>query len=158
MKKKDYKFNKNIVAAFLVLKKEDQVLLLKRQNTGYGDGKYGLVSGHVENGESFHQAIVREAKEEAGIIINPKDILQTHVQHRKSLEDRSERVDVYFLVEKWQGEIANTEPHKCAELSWFSLDSFPKNTIKAVREALFNIFNNLPYSEFGWDYQLKKQS
>ena len=158
MRKKDYKFNKNIVAAFLVLKREDQVLLLKRQNTGYGDGKYGLVSGHVEEGESFHQAIVREAQEEAGIVIDPRDILQTYVQHRKSLEDRSERVDAYFLIEKWQGKVTNTEPHKCAELTWFPIESLPENTIKAVREALSNIFNNLPYSEFGWDYQLKNKS
>lgn len=156
MKKKDYKSNKNIVAAFLFLKKGDQVLLLKRQNTGYEDGNYGLVSGHVEAGESFYQAIVREAKEEAGITINPKDILKTYIQHRKSLDDRSERVDAYFLVEKWQGEIVNTEPHKCAELNWFSLAKLPTNTIQAVREALDNLLNDIPYSEFGWDYQLKK--
>lgn len=158
MKKKDYKFNKNIVAAFLVLKKENQVLLLKRQNTGYGDGKYGLVSGHVESGESFQKAMMREAKEEANIVINEKDILRTHIQHRKSLDDRSERVDAYFLVEKWQGEIKNNEPYKCAELKWFSIEKLPSNTIKAVRAALDNIFDRIPYSEFGWDWQLKSKS
>ena len=158
MKKKDYKFNKNIVAAFLLLKKGNQVLLLKRQNTGYGDGKYGLVSGHVEAGESFQKAIIREAQEEASIVIKEEDILQTHIQHRKSLDDRSERVDAYFLVEKWQGKIKNTEPHKCSELKWFTLDELPSNTIKAVRSAIDNIFKQIPYSEFGWDWQLESKS
>ena len=158
MKKKDYKFNKNIVAAFLLLKKGNQVLLLKRQNTGYGDGKYGLVSGHVEAGESFQKAIIREAQEEANIVIKEEDILQTHIQHRKSLDDRSERVDAYFLVEKWQGKIKNTEPHKCSELKWFSLDKLPSNTIKAVRSAIDNILKQIPYSEFGWDWQLESKS
>jgi 8-oxo-dGTP pyrophosphatase MutT (NUDIX family) len=43
-----------------------QVLLHKRQNSGFMDGSYSLVSGHVEANESFKQAMIREAHEEAG--------------------------------------------------------------------------------------------
>ena len=31
----------------LLLIKEDKVLLMKRQNTGYMDGYYGVLGGHV---------------------------------------------------------------------------------------------------------------
>lgn len=64
MKKQRHKI---VPAVFLLLIKNNKVLLLKRQNTGYADGKYSLVSGHVDKGETMQEAIIREAKEEAGI-------------------------------------------------------------------------------------------
>ena len=143
--------NQNIIAAYLVLCKNDQILLLQRQNTGYQDGNYGLVSGHVEAGESFTAAMIREAKEEAGIEILPEHLSVAHVMHRKSSEDASERVDVFFTAETWEGEICNVEPEKCSELSWFKLNELPQNTIPVVREAITHIQNKTHYSEFGWD-------
>lgn len=40
------------VNVYLILQKGDHVLLHLRKNTGYGDGYYGLISGHVEDHES----------------------------------------------------------------------------------------------------------
>lgn len=143
--------HQNIVAAYLVLKKQNAVLLLKRKNTGYEDGNYSVVSGHVESGESFRQTIIREAKEEANIMITEADILQTHVQHRKSSWDQSERVDVYFLIEKWNGDVTNNEPEKCESLEWHSIENLPDNTIECVKIALQALFSNIEYSEIGWN-------
>jgi len=92
----------NVVAAYLVLKKNDAILLLKRKNTGYEDSNYSVIAGHVESGESFRQTIIREAKEEANVSISETDIIRTHVQHRKSSWDQSERVDVYFYGRKME--------------------------------------------------------
>ena len=58
----------------LILIKENKVLLMKRCNTGYMNGYYGMVSGHLEKNESLKQAMVREAFEEVGIIINEEDL------------------------------------------------------------------------------------
>ncbi len=69
----------NIVAAYLVLQKDDQVLLLQRQNTGYEDGNYSVIAGHVEPGETFTQAIIREAREEANVVITQNNIVSQHV-------------------------------------------------------------------------------
>lgn len=145
----------NIVAAYLVLQNNNQVLLLKRQNTGYEDGNFGLISGHVEQGESFTTTLIREAKEEANITINAEDILHTHVQHRYSDWDQTERVDVYFLVEKWSGKLCNTEPSKCSSLDWFSYNILPENIIPCVKEALLQIQGRTPYSEFGWNEETR---
>ena len=57
------------VAVHLLLVKNDRVLLLRRYNTGYEDGNYSVVAGHIEGGEDLKTAMIREAREEAGIEI-----------------------------------------------------------------------------------------
>lgn len=140
----------NIIAAYLIPRKNDQILLLRRHNTGYHDGDYSLIAGHVEAGETFTSSIKREAKEEAGIIVTENQLQVAHVQHRKSLTDGSERVDVYFTTENWTGEIKNCEPHKCSDLSWFATNDLPENMVPCVRESILHIVNGRYYSEFGW--------
>ncbi|NQY54774.1 MAG: NUDIX domain-containing protein, partial [Campylobacteraceae bacterium] len=61
--------NSNIPASYLILIRQNKILLLRRHNTGYQDGQYSTIAGHVEEGESFSQCIIREAKEEAGITL-----------------------------------------------------------------------------------------
>lgn len=141
----------NIPASYLVLlNDEGKVLLLRRYNTGYKDGMYSLVAGHVDEGENFTQALVREVKEEAGIDVNPEEIDVAHVMHRKSDTDGSERVDVFFVAKKWNGEVDICEPGKCDELSWHSFDNLPENTIEYIRIALDGINRGKFFSEFGW--------
>ncbi len=141
--------HQNIPASYLVLIKDQKILLLKRQNTGYEDGKYSLIAGHVDPGENFTQALIREAYEEAGIKILLQDLKAVHVMHRKS--GKEERVDVFFSVFKWQGEIKNKEPHKCSELSWFELDQIPHNTIGYIKQLIQHTKDGVFYSEYGWD-------
>lgn len=142
--------NTNVVAVFLVLLKDNQILLSQRKNTGYHDGEYSVVAGHVEAGETFTQAVRREAKEEVGLILKLKKLAVAHVQHRKSEADQSERVDVYFVAREWRGEIKNQEPHKCSQLKWFDLKKLPDNMVPCVRAAIGNIIKQQTYSEFGW--------
>ena len=46
----------------LILEKNGKILLIKRKNTGYMDGMYGFLAGHVEKGESLKQAMVHTFK------------------------------------------------------------------------------------------------
>jgi len=141
--------HKIIPASYLVLLKDNKVLLLRRFNTGYEDGKYSMVAGHVDAGETFTGCIVREAEEEAGIILDPKDLRVVHIMQRITGEtENGERVDAFFAAEKWGGEIVNKEPHKCDDLSWFDLDKIPENTISYIKHALNCIKDKIFYSEF----------
>lgn len=142
--------HKNIPASYLVLVDGEKVLLLRRCNTGFKDGMYSLPAGHVEKGETFTQALIREALEETGIGIHEKSASVAHVMHRKSDTDGSERVDIFFVVKKDAQEPINVEPHKCDELSWHSFDNLPDNIIPYIRLALENIKLGILYSEFGW--------
>lgn len=139
----------NIPASYFVLMRDNQVMLLRRCNTGFEDGNYGLISGHVEEGETFTQALMREAAEEANITLRPGDIEVVHMMHRKSTD--SERIDTFFIARSWQGEPKNLEPNKCDDMSWFDLDQLPENTISNIKLALSHIKNGTFYSEYGWE-------
>lgn len=65
---------KLIGAVHLFLIRNQQVLLLRRFNTGYEDGNYSVPAGHLDGGEQIKTAAIREAKEECGIRIAPEDL------------------------------------------------------------------------------------
>jgi len=134
---------KFMAAAYLVLIRDGKILMLRRFNTGYEDGSYSLVAGHVDAGESFREAIVREAKEEAGIEIQLKDVAVAHIMQRIS----SGRISVFLTAEKWAGGIKNMKPEKCDDLSWFDMNNLPANTIPYIKKAIENFRNNIGYSE-----------
>jgi len=135
------------VAAHIFLLKADTVLLLRRANTGYEDGNFGVVAGHVELGEPVSQAALREIKEEVGVIVHPADLQPVGVMHRLSDE---ERIDFFLVARRWIGEPVNAEPEKCSEIYWCPLHALPESTIPYVRQALLNFQAGLWYAEFGW--------
>lgn len=140
---------KLILAVYLVLRKENEVLLLRRANTGYQDGKYSLVAGHLDGDETATAGMVREAKEEAGIDIDPSKLKLVHTAHRlKRGEPGQERIDLFYELRDWQGEITNMEPEKCDDLSWFDIDNLPANMLPFIRLVLNDISQGINYSEY----------
>lgn len=135
------------VTVHLLFFREDQVLLLRRFNTGYADGLYSVPAGHLDGGETVIAAARREAQEETGLHIQPEDILFSSVMHRI---DGEERVDFFVQIRHWQGEPANTEPDKCDELRWAPREDLPDNTIPYVKQAIQNHRDGLRFDEFGW--------
>ena len=138
---------KLIAEVHLVLVRQHQVLMLRRFNTGYEDGNYSLVAGHVDGAETCTSAMAREAAEEAGLNIAPSELAHVHTMHRNS---DNERMSLFFKATSWSGGLQNREPHKCDDLAWFPVGRLPDNTIPYIRAALRHIFDGINYSEFGW--------
>ncbi|MDR1375459.1 MAG: NUDIX domain-containing protein [Holosporaceae bacterium] len=133
------------VAVFLLLKKNDEFLLLLRQNTVRDGGNWGLVSGHVEKDEGIIDALIRETKEEADIHVNCDDLKIVNViTHNKT--DRP-YVNLFFACEKYSGEICNAEPHKCCGMQFFKETELPPNIVGVVKLAIENIRNGIFFSE-----------
>jgi ADP-ribose pyrophosphatase YjhB (NUDIX family) len=138
---------KLIASVYILFVKDGKILLLRRANTGYMDGSYGLVAGHADGNEALTAATAREAKEESGAVIVPEDLHLKVVMHRRGDD---ERLDFFFEPSAWTGEIANMEPGKCDDLSWFPLDALPANTIPYIREAIRCYREGVGYAEWGW--------
>lgn len=136
------------VAVHLFLRKDNKVLLLRRFNTGYEDGNYSVIAGHVDAHEHFIHAMIREAKEEAAIDISEHHIRPIQVMHRKG---NDERIDYFFEATQWRGTVTNTEPEKCDQLKWYPLDALPCNTIPYIQRALKNYLSGHVFTTFGWE-------
>lgn len=137
------------IAAYLVLEKDGKILFHKRKNSSYYDGFYSLIAGHLDGAETAKQAIIREAQEEAGIVVVPEDLKVAHVSHR--FNPHREYIDIYLTTSKWEGEITNIEPHKCDGLDWFPKDQLPENIVPEVKAVLEQISQNNFYSDVGFN-------
>lgn len=131
-----------IPAAYVVLRRGDDVLLQLRRGTGYFDEHWACgAAGHVEQGESLLAAAARETREELGVELAESALTVLTVMHRtggaphRAIE---ERIDVFFSATEWQGEPRLMED-KAVELGWFSLSALPDPVVPhelAVLEAL----------------------
>lgn len=141
-------------ACFMVLRRGNEIAMVLRKNTGWMDGYYGLPAGKGEWDEPFTVGCIREAKEEAGVDVNPEDIHFLHVVHRHSAHERGDDytdwVDVYYEATKWEGEPYNAEEHKSEALHWIDIDKLPENIVPPQLDALRRIAKGEKYSEYGW--------
>lgn len=135
----------NIPAVFVVLRRGATILLARRLG-GWGSGLLCPPGGHVEAGESFSAAAIREMREEIGIELEAKNLIPLHIMHRKNAEGQ-QRIDVYFVVETWQGEPVNKEPHKCSELVWISQKELPQDCVQIFKQGFGLGLKNVMYSE-----------
>ena len=136
------------VAVHLFLEEDNNILLLRRYNTGYEDGNYSVVAGHVDGDETVMSAMKREALEEAGIEIQENDLKIVQVMHRKSTDESIE----YFLhSDKYLGNISIMEPNKCDELSFYDLNKLPTNIVPYVKQALINYKDGIYFSTYGFE-------
>ena len=134
------------VTVHLILEHNNEFLLLRRYNTGYEDGNYSVIAGHLNGNETIKEAMIREDLEEANITIDDKQLKIVGVMHRK---DGDESIDYYLYTNKFSGNIRIMEPNKCDDLSFYKLDNLPDNIIPYIKTALYNYKNNIIFSEYG---------
>ena len=135
------------VAVHLLLVEDGRILLLRRFNTGYEDGNYSLVAGHIDGREELKVAMIREAREEAGIELTPSNLSVVGVMH--VMTDK-EYISFSLEAVEWSGQVVNAEPDKCDELSWYDLDNLPENTIPYVQRAIENYRTEMWFDSHGW--------
>lgn len=145
MKRERYQLS---VAVFVVLRRDDEICLIRRANTGWMDGFYSLPAGGLEYGETLLCAAAREANEETGVIIRPEHLKSGHSMHVKT-DDRS-WMGHFFLCSEWREEPYVAEPDKHSELRWVNISALPDNTVPYVKQALNAILAGEIYSEYGW--------
>lgn len=118
----------------LIFNESNEVLLLRRQNTGYMDGCWGTPGGHLDPNESITTAFEREMKEEINLS-DIKDYKLVAVITRYDAEDTY--VDFVFKINEVNlDSIDNNEPEKCSQLHFWNLDYIPINTVRHIKELL----------------------
>lgn len=127
----------------ILLEKNNQILLLKRANTGWMDGFWHIPGGGLEENESLAHAVTREAKEELAVDIDPTHVKLIHVQHLNK-----KTLGFYFVAHEWKDEPKNNEPDQSSEISWFQSDQLPEDMSPFARRVIESYKSGGDYSYF----------
>lgn len=117
----------------------DRVLLQNRTKNDWQG--YALPGGHVEQGESFVDAVIREMKEETGLVItNPRlvGIKQFPIENGRY-------VVLLFKATEWLGNVVSSEE---GLMEWVEYSHLPSmKTVKDLAELL-KVMNTPELTEF----------
>jgi ADP-ribose pyrophosphatase YjhB (NUDIX family) len=148
-----YDIARPYTASYVFLRRGDKIAFLLRTNTDYMRGYWGSVGGKVEKDETYTEAAVREAKEEAGVTVAPENLKHVLTSHRL---EGTLWVDVFFMVTEWEGEPVNAEPDTHGELKWLDIHDLPDNVAPVLTNALDAIEAGKTYVEF-WHPELTEE-
>jgi 8-oxo-dGTP pyrophosphatase MutT (NUDIX family) len=123
--------------ARLVLSRADRMIFLQKRSDF---GKWGLIAGSPEEGESLSDTIVREAMEETGIKIerpvpfgfssNPRLETTTYPNG-----DRCQFFAVMYACNAFTGE-PRINDDESTDAQWFDIDDLPSNCMPSVAPTL----------------------
>ncbi|WP_250305071.1 phosphotransferase [Streptomyces sp. A 4/2] len=128
------------VDVHLILRRETadgpQVLLSRRAGQVYATGLWHLPSGHLDGPhEDVVTALIREAREETGVVIDPADVRAAVTVHHRSPGGAS-RTGHFFEVRRWKGEPEIAEPDVCDAMDWAPLTALPAQMVAYCRAGL----------------------
>lgn len=117
----------------------NQILLQNRVKKDWRG--YALPGGHVEPGESFVDAVIREMKEETGLtVLDPRlvGVKQFPIENGRY-------VVLLFKATRWAGELRSSEE---GQMEWISYDELA--TVKTVDDFadLLKVMNTQELTEF----------
>ena len=116
---------------YMLITNNNKILLQKRKGSKLWPGYYALPAGHIDEGENQYEALTREAKEELGIEIDLKDIINSYVVLRRNFFEIDGKklepyIDYYFEISKYKGIPKIMEIDKCDELIWADVNDLPE--------------------------------
>ncbi|CAM5656300.1 NUDIX domain-containing protein [Streptomyces avidinii] len=128
------------VDVHLVLRRDSgsgpEVLLSRRSGPVYATGLWHLPSGHLEPGEDMAEAVIREAREETGVVIAAEDVAAAVTVHHRPPQGAGSRIGVLFEVRRWSGAPRVMEPDRCDGMGWYPLDGLPHPMVAYCRAGL----------------------
>jgi len=111
-------FYPRIAPVMMALVYRDNEILLTRK-PGYAPGRYTVVAGFVEAGESLEQCLAREVREEVGVEIrNPRYYGSQPWPFPNSL--------VMAFSAEWAGGEVVPDGTELEDARWFSIDALPE--------------------------------
>jgi 8-oxo-dGTP diphosphatase len=110
------------LVGWLILRRDDQLLLARRAGVSYAAGHWGLPGGHVEAGETLARAASREAWEEVGVRVDPADLVPVGMS--RYVDGDIAGLDVFFTASTYAGDPRPIS--ECDRVGWFGLDGLPE--------------------------------
>ncbi|MFJ8676256.1 NUDIX domain-containing protein [Streptomyces sp. NPDC093589] len=141
----------NGVGVHLYLENTDGEILLglRHPDSAYAASMHHFLAGHCEQ-ESAVSCLVREAREEAGLVIDPRDAELAHVVHLVDAPGDTPLMQMVFRARSWSGTPEIREPDKCVGWRWWNPEELPEPVVPYTRAAINGIRAGRLYTELGW--------
>jgi ADP-ribose pyrophosphatase YjhB (NUDIX family) len=113
-----------LVGVGAVIVDADRVLLIRR-GTAPLLGEWSLPGGVLECGETLREAVVREASEETGLMVNPGEMLGVY---ERVIRDEEGKVRYHFVLIDFLCHSAGGDlkaGSDAADVRWFTRDELP---------------------------------
>jgi ADP-ribose pyrophosphatase YjhB (NUDIX family) len=104
-----------------VIDDQGRLLLIRRADSG----KWALPGGALEVGETAVDGVLRETREEAGVIAAPLALAGIH-DSRFRRRDQDIRLFQTLVLCAPRGETLPYHPHEVLDSGWFALDQLPE--------------------------------
>lgn len=97
---------------------------------------WDIIGGHAEHGEALDDALIREVKEEVGVIVSEFSLIA--IFRERQPERHGDALHHVYAVTDWEGgDPANTSSEH-TELRWFSIHEIrPLNNIAEAQYGMF---------------------
>ncbi|MEU4359970.1 NUDIX hydrolase [Streptomyces virginiae] len=129
---------------------EGRVLLgLRHPKSKYAGDTWHYLAGRCEQ-ESALSCLVREAWEEAGLVLDPADVELAHVVHVVDTPGSLPLMQLIFRARRWEGTPEVCESDKCLDWQWWPRDELPDRIVSYTRTAITAIAEGHLYSQLGW--------
>ncbi|MCZ0983085.1 NUDIX domain-containing protein [Streptomyces diastatochromogenes] len=129
---------------------EGRVLLgLRHPHSKYAGDTWHYLAGRCEQ-EPALACLVREAWEEAGLVVDPGDVELAHVVHVVDTPGGLPLMQLVFRARRWKGVPEVREPDKCLTWRWWPQDELPDRLVPYTRTAIAGIAAGRAYSQMGW--------
>jgi 8-oxo-dGTP diphosphatase len=132
------------VAAYALVVRGDEVLLVRNSPRGPYPGGWTLPGGGIEHGESPQQALVREVHEETGLACTVGEVLVVTDSHFEGTAPSGRTEDFHTVQIVFEGDVTGDQPPRVVEqggtsddAAWVRLADLDGLTLRPnVRRAL----------------------
>ena len=113
-----------VVRGLLRSKRDNRLAFVFRMRANFPiyRRKWSLPGGKVEPGQTPVEALIEELSQEIGVKVTPQNVELAH-------DDVCERIDLFYRINSYEGEIENAEPSVHNAIGKFDLDELPSGDV-----------------------------
>lgn len=126
------KLKKTIHKSRLLAFKDNMILVLEKAGS---NKQYTLAGGVKKKNETDYECLIREVKEEIGVLLN-KEELQYFISKQAKSKDNKELHKHYFVTTKNITSVALSEVDKFKDILWVPMDQALKYLDKEDKNAV----------------------
>ncbi len=129
----------------IIVNEQQKILIGKR--IGSPAPYHSIPGGHIERGETFEHAAIREIQEETNLIIEEPRVIAVTNNLKTFHNSGKHYISIILVAEQWHGQLQNKEPHKCTKWQWVDPTALPQPHFDASQQGVTCYLHKVFYTQ-----------